>query len=224
MLCSRMRDALGAEACLFNGGGVRASREYADRFTYGDLKAEVPFDNEMVVARLPGRVVREAVATSRARAPEESGGYLQLDDRAAVEEPSHLLKMLAGAPLDDAREYRVALVREMFAGMDHNETLVRFAREHPERVPLAGTGREVKVVLVDSFSRSLWEAIGGFDAVDTNHDGVVGGAEIAAAVARANHEAPSPITAELILRTLDTNRDQALTRDESGSGENDPGS
>ena len=74
--------ALGAEACLFNGGGIRASRDYRERFTYGDLEAEVPFDNEMVIVRMPGRVVRAAVTASRALAPADPvAGRGQLDSR-----------------------------------------------------------------------------------------------------------------------------------------------
>jgi 5'-nucleotidase len=66
LVCSRLRDALGAEVAVFNGGGIRASREYRGRLTYGDLKAELPFDNEVVVVRMPGRVLGDG---SRHRAP-----------------------------------------------------------------------------------------------------------------------------------------------------------
>ena len=69
LICSRLRDCLGAEACLFNGGGIRAARDYPERFTYGDVEAEVPFDNEVVVVSMPGRVIRDAVAASRSKAP-----------------------------------------------------------------------------------------------------------------------------------------------------------
>ena len=126
LVCSRLRDALGAEACLFNAGGIRACRSYHGRVTYGDLKQEVPFDNEIVVVRMPGRVVREAVAASRALAPRESGGYLQVDDGTVVAQAGHRVTAIAGAPLDDAREYRVALVRNLLDGMDHIEPLARF--------------------------------------------------------------------------------------------------
>src|SRR5205085_1309458 len=112
---------------------------YKRHFTYGDLKNEVPFDNEVVVAQIPGRVIREAVAASRANAPAESGGYLQLDDRCTAD---GTLFGIAGAPLDEARDYKVALVRDLFLGMDHIEPLVRFAKEMPERVPPAGSGRD----------------------------------------------------------------------------------
>lgn len=48
-LCSRIRDRLGAECCLINGGGLRGSRDYTHEFTYGNLKNELPFDNKQAV-------------------------------------------------------------------------------------------------------------------------------------------------------------------------------
>jgi hypothetical protein len=210
-----VRDALSAEACLFNGGGIRASREYTARFTYGDLKAEVPFDNEVVVARLPGRVVRDAVAASRAHAPEPSGGFLQVDDRMRVDDRTHAVTHIAGAPLEEDRDYTVAIVRDLLLGMDHIEPLAAFSRAHPERVPPEHSGREIKTVLVDALSVALWHRIGGFAAVDVDGDGKVTESEIAAAVARVAHEAPSPITAGLVMHAIDANHDNAITRDEA---------
>jgi 2',3'-cyclic-nucleotide 2'-phosphodiesterase (5'-nucleotidase family) len=215
LVCSRVRDAFGAEACLFNGGGIRGSREYTSRFTYGDLRTEVPFDNEVVVARLPGSVLRDAVAASRAHAPVESGGFLQVDDGMRVDEASHRVTHVAGAPLDPARDYRVAIVRELLLGMDHIEPLVAFGREHPERVPPAGSGREIKLVLVESFARSLWRQLGGFAAIDADHDGVVTEAEIEAALARSSPAASSPITAQLVLGALDASHDGVVSREEA---------
>lgn len=213
LVCSLLRDALHAEACLFNGGGIRGSREYTDRFTYGDLKAEVPFDNEVVVALLPGSVVRDAVKASRSRAPAESAGFLQVDDRTAT--VSDEVTLLAGSPIDPARDYRVALVRNLFDGLDHIEPLVRFAKERPDRVPPPDSGRDVKVVLVDAFSMALWKLLGGFEAVDANHDGVVTPAEVASAVARVTAEAPSLITVNLVVQALDKNDDDLVTRAEA---------
>jgi 2',3'-cyclic-nucleotide 2'-phosphodiesterase (5'-nucleotidase family) len=215
LVCSSVRDALDADACVFNGGGIRACREYPSHFTYGDVRAELPFDNEVVVVRMPGSVLRDAVATSRAHAPAESGGFLQVDDRTIVEEPAHLVASVAGAPLDLGRDYRVALVRDLMLGMDHIEPLVRFARDFPERMPPAGSGREVKLVLVDAFSVALWKQLGGFDAVDANHDGVVTAAEVETAVAAATGEAPSPVTAELLIHALDADHDHVISRSEA---------
>lgn len=214
LICSRLRETLGAEACLFNGGGIRAARDYHHRVTYGDLQAEVPFDNEVVVARLPGAVVRDAVRASRAHAPAESGGFLQVDDRVRVDERG-VVTEIDGAPLEPEREYRVALVRNLFEGMDHVEPLVELARQHPERVPPPDSGRDVKVVLVDSFAVALWRTLGGFDSVDVDHDGLVTPDEIALAVARRTHEEPSSIVAELLVRALDTDHDRHVSRGEA---------
>ncbi len=202
LLCSRMRDALGAEHCLFNGGGIRGARDYEERLTYGDIETEVPFDNEIVVVRMPGRVLREAVIASRSHAPEESGAFLQVDDALELD------------ALEDDREYRVALVRNLLTGMDHVEPLERFAKEHPEKVPPVTTGRDVKHVLVDAFAVELWRKLGGFDQIDANHDGVITEPEVAAALARVTAEAPSHVTAHLLIHAIDRNADDVISPSE----------
>jgi len=154
------------------------------------------------------------VAASRAHAPAESGAYLQADDGVVVEEPGHRVTGIAGAPLDEDRVYRVAIVRNLLEGMDHIEPLVRFGREHPERVPPMGSGRDVKVVLVDAFARALWQTLGGFDVVDLNHDGQVTPSEIQAAVARVTHTAPSAVAAGLVLNAIDVKHQGTITGDE----------
>lgn len=217
LVCNRLRDALGADAAIFNGGGIRASRDYPARLTYGDVKAELPFDNEVIVARLPGRVLAEAVAASRAAAPAEAGAFLQVDDRMRVEgaDHAHALTHVAGAPLDPERAYCVATVRDLLTGMDDIEPLVRWGRAHPGCVPPPGSGREVKLVLIESFAVTLWRRLGGFDAVDDNHDGRVSAEEIAQAIARVNHEAQSEVAAQLVLQALDTEHAGVITREEA---------
>jgi 2',3'-cyclic-nucleotide 2'-phosphodiesterase (5'-nucleotidase family) len=210
-VCGRLRDALGADGAIFNGGGIRASRTYEGRLTFGDLKAELPFDNDVVLASLPGRVLAEAIAASRAH-EEESPAYLQVDDAMTVEEPGHRLTAVGGVPLDLERTYRIATVRDLLTGMDHIEPLVKYGREHPEAVPPAGSGREIKVLLVGSCAASLWRTLGGFDAVDANHDGRVTEAELAEAVARVAHESPSSTAAHLMVQALDPDHAGAITR------------
>jgi 2',3'-cyclic-nucleotide 2'-phosphodiesterase (5'-nucleotidase family) len=213
LICSTLRDALGADACVFNGGGIRAQHEYTERFTYGDLKAEVPFDNEVVVVAIPGEVLRDAIASSRKSAPLDAGGFLQVDDRIRVDVRDQLVEV-AGRPFDPARNYRVALIRNLFEGMDHVEPLVRFAHDHPERIPEATSGRDAKLVLVEAFSRALWLRLGDFDSIDRNHDGRIDAEEIAAAVARVTREPASDITVDLLLKALDRNSDRTVSRDE----------
>jgi hypothetical protein len=215
LVCSRIRDALSADGCIFNGGGIRAARDHVGKITYGDIKAEVPFDNEVVVAKIPGRVIKDAVLASRSHAPAESASFLQVDDHMTVD--GDVVTAIANAPLDPDRIYRIALVRNLLQGLDHIEPLVAWAKSNAARVPPEGCGREVKQILVDAFAISLWKTLGGFDAVDANQDGVVTAEEVAAAVARVNAEAPSPITADLIVRALDTNHDHVISRPEGAA-------
>ncbi|WP_437812656.1 5'-nucleotidase C-terminal domain-containing protein [Sorangium sp. So ce1078] len=216
LLCSRMRDALEADGCLFNGGGIRGGREYRERFTYGDLKAEVPFSNEVVVVRMPGRVVREAVAASRSRAPAQHAAYLQLDDRMATDDRG-VLTTIGGLPLVDDRTYRIALPRALLGGMDDIAPLVRFAEEHPDEVPPADSGREPKLVLVESFAVELWRQLGTFEAIDADRDGRISADELRSAVSRATSETPSEVVVGEMLKALDRDGDRLVTRGESGA-------
>jgi len=175
-LCTRLRDVLGADVCLLNGGGIRGARDYRERFTYADLEVELPFDNEIVVAQLLGSELRDAVAMSRAAG--ESGGYLQVDDGLAVD-ATDVVTAIGGVALDPQRTYRVAIMRNLLLGMDRIGPLLRLGIERPERIPPLGCGREVKVVLVDAFGALLAKQVG-FERVDTNHDGALSLGEISA--------------------------------------------
>jgi 2',3'-cyclic-nucleotide 2'-phosphodiesterase (5'-nucleotidase family) len=215
LLCSRIRDALFCDGCLLNGGGIRGGRDYSGRITYGDVKNELPFDNEVAAVVLPGRVIREAIASSRAHAPRESGGFLQVDDRMLVQEPNNLLVSIGGAPLLEERKYRIAIMRNLMTGMDHIEPLVRYAAEHPECLPSEGSGREIKIVVVDSFSKELWRHLGSFDSMDVDHNQCINASELASAVARATAAPASRLTVEFLMRALDANHDGVISREEA---------
>jgi NADPH:quinone reductase-like Zn-dependent oxidoreductase/2',3'-cyclic-nucleotide 2'-phosphodiesterase (5'-nucleotidase family) len=214
LICSAVRAALRADGCIINGGGIRGARDYTTHLTYGDVKAELPFDNEIVVVSLPGYVLRDAIVASRAQAPVESGSFLQLDDRIVVD-GSNAPTAIDGAPFDLASNYSIALVRELLLGLDHIEPLLNWARENPTMFPAPGSGRETKLIIVDAFSVALWRAMGGFDEVDTDHDGMVTEAEVFAAVARVTAEPASHMTAGFVVRALDTNHDHGISRAEA---------
>ena len=213
LLATVLRNALRADVALFNGGGIRANKTYRARFTYGDLKGEVPFDNEAVIVNLPGSVIADAIKSSRAHAPAESGGFLQVDDGVVVD-PENTVLEIAGMPFSAEKSYRVALVRNLMTGMDHVEPLVRYATEHPEVLPPPDTGREVKVILVEALSLRLFAGLGTFDEVDENHDGVIETHEIAHAVARATREPASQITVDLLLKAV-THRGDVIDPEEA---------
>ncbi len=214
LLASRVRDALSADIAIINGGGIRGAREYRERFTYGDLKSEVPFSNELVVAQIPGTVLRDGIVFSRKLAPVPAGGFLQVDDGLVLDE-ANVIVAHAGMPFDSNRSYRVALVRNLLLVLDHIEPLATFGEEHPEEVPAVGSGREVKLVLIDAFALELWRELGHFSAIDGDQDGQVTMADIAAAITKVSGSPASSITTDLVMRALDTDRDGVISKDEA---------
>lgn len=212
-ICSHLRDALGAEVALFNGGGIRGTEVHETDFTLGDLKNELPFENEVVVTTLPGAVVRDAVAFSRRHAPRGDGGFLQVDDGVRVADDGKTPTHLAGALLEAARPYRVALPRPHLVGLDRIEPLEQYSRAHPEVVPPLGTGREPKLILLEVLARERLARLGRFDTLDLDGDGRLDRRELGAALGREG-QAPSEATLSLVLDTLDQDHDRQLTRAE----------
>lgn len=215
MLCTLLRDVLGADACVLNGGAIRASREYTERFTYGDLKTEVPFDNEVVVVRMEGCVLRDAIKASRSSAPRESGGFLQVDSNIVVDPVTHEITQITGEPLDPARLYAVALVRNLLLGLDRIAPLVAFAQTCQDRVPPEGSGQVIKQLLVAALVHALWHRLGSFEQIDTHRDGVVDSKELSDAIANATAQQRSSVTTGLVLAALDSDKDGVVSRSEA---------
>jgi hypothetical protein len=215
VLCSHVRDVLEADGCLLHGGGVREERDYQERFTYSDLKAAVPYANETAVVSMSGRVVRDAVARSRATTAEGSNGYLQVDDRMTIDSSSNEVTAIGGVPIDLERDYRIATVMGLLGGMNEIVPLIEHARARPDTVPPRDSGREIKVILVDAFSAELWRQLGSFEEIDANRDAVVTPDELASAITRATAEAPAEIVVHDVLRMLDTDGDGSITRSEA---------
>lgn len=214
LLCSRIRDTLGADGCLINSGGVRGERAYEDRFTYANLKSALPYANEMAVVSLPGRVIRDAVACSRAATRDGSSGFLQVDDGMLVG-PGDGVTDIGGRPIALDREYRIAIVLGLLGGMNSIAPLLSYAHAHPERIPPADSGREIKIILVEAFALELWQQLGSFEDIDADRDGVITADELKDAITRATAEAPAQLVVDDMIRVLDTDGDRTITREEA---------
>ena len=135
-----LRDECGADVCLYNSGGIRGNARYgSDALTYGDLVAEVPFENNIITLTMKGREVAAAIGFSEAERERRSreggswGGYLQYDagvdakvvpatreahpfatgvDRATVP------VKIKGAPFDPDATYRVVTWAGLLDGAD----------------------------------------------------------------------------------------------------------
>lgn len=105
--------------------------------------------------------------------------------------------------------------------MDGIAPLLRFGREHPERVPPRDSGRELKIVLLDALARSLWQSLGRFEELDADHDLRVSADELRDAIRRSTHAPPViPLVDGILLETplmpttTDTSRAKSPTRSE----------
>lgn len=126
LITDALRQAVGADVAITNGGGIRADQEYpaGARLTRGDILAELPFGNKTVKMALTGKDLRAAlengfsqVEKGAGRFPQVSGLTVEVD--LARDPGSRVLSvMVGGAPLDDAKIYTVATNDFMANGGD----------------------------------------------------------------------------------------------------------
>lgn len=112
LVCDAMREAVAADVCIMNGGGVRANRQYAAGadLTRRDVLEELPFGNKTVLLELKGAVLRAALEHGlggEGAFPQLSGLVARADMRRPVGQRLVAVDV-AGQPLDVARSYKLA--------------------------------------------------------------------------------------------------------------------
>jgi 2',3'-cyclic-nucleotide 2'-phosphodiesterase (5'-nucleotidase family) len=116
-----------ADAALVNGGSIRSNTTYGPgQLTKRDILSILPFENPIVKLDVPGSVLRQALehglaeidlSNESGRFPQVSGMRYRYDARRPV--GSRLLDVkVAGAPLDDARHYALAVNSYLAGGGD----------------------------------------------------------------------------------------------------------
>ncbi|HTO63306.1 MAG TPA: bifunctional UDP-sugar hydrolase/5'-nucleotidase [Bradyrhizobium sp.] len=126
LFADAMREAMHADAAVLNGGGIRAAKDYQEggNITYGDVLAELPFNNRIVVVEISGRELKRAIENGLSVLPRAAGRFPQVSGMAvefdiARDPGSRITAMkVAGAPLDETRTYRVAVVDFLARGGD----------------------------------------------------------------------------------------------------------
>jgi 2',3'-cyclic-nucleotide 2'-phosphodiesterase (5'-nucleotidase family) len=111
-----MRHVVRADAAVMNGGGIRAGKIYpvGSSITRRDVLAELPFNNRVLAVEMSGRDLRSAIENGLSQLPNASGRFPQVAGmriEAEIGRPagSRVVAIeVGGAPLDDARTYRVA--------------------------------------------------------------------------------------------------------------------
>jgi 2',3'-cyclic-nucleotide 2'-phosphodiesterase (5'-nucleotidase family) len=116
VIADAMRTAAHADAAVMNGGGIRGGKVYAPGASLSrrDVLAELPFGNRLVMVEISGRDLKRAIENGLSRLPAADGPFPQVSGltiEADLGRPpgSRITSMtVGGAPLDEAKTYRVA--------------------------------------------------------------------------------------------------------------------
>lgn len=126
LVADAMKDAVGAEIAIANGGGIRGNKVYAagTDLTRRDILTELPFGNRTVLLEITGADVRAAlengvsqVENAAGRFPQVAGMTVTYDLTKPAGERVVDIKV-GGAPLDDGRTYKLATNDYMALGGD----------------------------------------------------------------------------------------------------------
>ncbi|KQO85083.1 MAG: bifunctional UDP-sugar hydrolase/5'-nucleotidase [Methylobacteriaceae bacterium] len=124
LVADAVRVGTEAEIGLMNGGGIRGDRLYpaGTSLTRRDILSELPFGNTTVLVAIDGATLREALENGFRDLGRPSGRFLQLSGMVVTLDPNAppgrrvVSATVGGAPLDDARVYRVAANDFMLRG------------------------------------------------------------------------------------------------------------
>lgn len=126
LIADAMRTSTGADIGLMNGGGIRGNAVYpaGSALTRRDVLSELPFGNVVVVLKLSGAEVKEALENGVSAVEEGAGRFPQVSGLTAVADLSKpagsriVAVEVGGAPLDPAKTYTLATNDFMARGGD----------------------------------------------------------------------------------------------------------
>jgi 2',3'-cyclic-nucleotide 2'-phosphodiesterase (5'-nucleotidase family) len=126
LIADAMRAATGADIAIMNGGGIRADRTYdaGTKLTRRDILTELPFGNVTQLTEIPGSQVLAALENGVSQVEKGAGRFPQVSGLTFVYDPKAEAGkrvsevMVAGAPLEAAKLYKVAVNDFMLGGGD----------------------------------------------------------------------------------------------------------
>jgi 2',3'-cyclic-nucleotide 2'-phosphodiesterase (5'-nucleotidase family) len=126
LIADAMREAVGAEVAITNGGGIRGDRTYeaGDTLTRKDVLTELPFGNVTVLIELSGADLLAALENGVSDVENKAGRFPQVSGLSFVYDPaapkgSRVTEAMAdGKALEPGRLYAVATNDYMQGGGD----------------------------------------------------------------------------------------------------------
>ncbi len=242
-LCSYIKRSLqNIDIVMLQGGCVRGKRDYeqSTSFTYGDLMEELPFETEIALIQLPGKVLQEAIAITRSTPDQEAPNYLHADLDVIIEDyPSLKIVSINNAPFDPNKMYNLGIYQFLLTGLNEIKPLVDYINAHGKVPPLEQC-LPAKNLIVETCMKDAWRILVNFDEWDSNRDGQISHTELEVAIKKAfayldkNQDgqiSPAELQAVLAERTgnadngllnmmfksLDANNDGMVSMDELAS-------
>lgn len=126
LFADAMKQAVGADLTIINGGGIRADKQYTagTELTRKDILTELPFGNKTVLVELTGKQILAAlengfsqIEDGAGRFPQVSGIKVEVDPKAPAGKRVKSV-MVGDKPLDPAATYKVATNDYMLGGGD----------------------------------------------------------------------------------------------------------
>ena len=155
-IADAMRARLDADVALLNGGGIRTDRIVpVGPLTKRDVHGLLPFTNAVMKLAVSGARLVETLEQGLAGLEREGGGYLQASGLRMAYDPRRPVGQrvvtleVAGAPVDPARIYTLAVV-DYVAGGGDGITALRDARVLVDGV----SGPQLSDVLLDAITKS----------------------------------------------------------------------
>jgi 2',3'-cyclic-nucleotide 2'-phosphodiesterase (5'-nucleotidase family) len=125
LIADLMREAMGADVALVNGGGIRGNAVTpAGPLTRGDVLKILPFANKVVKLEVTGETLRAALENGLSQHEKIAGRFPQVSGLRYVFDPtkpagSRLVSAtVGGKPLDPAARYTVATFEFLMGGGD----------------------------------------------------------------------------------------------------------
>lgn len=126
LIADAMKDAVGADIAITNGGGIRADKQYeaGAELTRRDVLTELPFGNVTVLTEVTGQQIWDGLENGFSKIEDGAGRFPQVSGlvvTADVKQPvgKRVVSVMVGAkPLDLAATYKLATNDYMLDGGD----------------------------------------------------------------------------------------------------------
>lgn len=182
-LCSEIRCALNldcveesqhCDCVLINGGNFRGERDYkhASHLSLEDLMSEIDQSVEIVVAELPGWLLKNGLRETWGVV---SGAWMQYDDLVEVNSHGEIIA-IGGKVLNLQGTYRVGSTRRF--GIQLIPSIAEYWKEKPDLKPNPESGVPVHSLLLHFWAEKVWIRIWAF--LDQDNDGSIDSEEIKA--------------------------------------------